>query len=58
MELGIFGSARTVTELKIQVETASSFGYQTFWTPQIFNLDALTALAVIAESVEEICLGK
>ena len=57
MELGIFGSARTVTELKIQVETASSFGYQTFWTPQIFNLDALTALAVIAESVEDIRLG-
>ena len=57
MELGIFGSAKTVAELREQVETANSLGYGTFWTPQVFNLDALTALAVIAGSVDKIRLG-
>tara|TARA_B100000401_G_scaffold220195_1_gene148813 strand:- start:5778 stop:6671 length:894 start_codon:yes stop_codon:yes gene_type:complete len=57
MELGIFGSSRNIDDLKKQVQEANTLGYSTFWTPQIFNLDALTALAVIAESVEDIRLG-
>ncbi len=57
MELGIFGSSRNIDDLKKQVKEANNLGYSTFWTPQIFNLDALTALAVIAESVEDIRLG-
>ena len=57
MELGIFGSSRNIDDLKKQVKEANNLGYSTFWTPQIFNLDALTALAVIAESVEGIRLG-
>ena len=57
MELGIFGSSRNIDDLKKQVQEANTLGYTTFWTPQIFNLDALTALAVIAESVEGIRLG-
>ncbi len=57
MELGIFGSSRNIDDLKKQVQEANNLGYTTFWTPQIFNLDALTALAVIAESVEDIRLG-
>lgn len=57
MELGIFGSSRNVDDLKKQVQEANTLGYSTFWTPQIFNLDALTALAVIAESAEGIRLG-
>ena len=57
MELGIFGSSRNIDDLKKQVQEANNLGYSTFWTPQIFNLDALTALAVIAESVEGIRLG-
>ncbi len=57
MELGIFGSSRNIDDLKKQVQEAKNLGYSTFWTPQIFNLDALTALAVIAESVEGIRLG-
>ena len=57
MELGIFGSSRNIDDLKKQVQVANNLGYSTFWTPQIFNLDALTALAVIAESAEGIRLG-
>ncbi len=57
MELGIFGSSRTVSELTEQVESAANLGYSTFWTPQIFNLDALTALAVVSSNVPNIRLG-
>ena len=57
MELGIFGSSRNVEDLKEQVKVANELGSATFWTPQIFNLDALTALAVVAESVDDIRLG-
>tara|TARA_B100000700_G_C15062246_1_gene866653 strand:+ start:526 stop:1419 length:894 start_codon:yes stop_codon:yes gene_type:complete len=57
MQLGIFGSSRNIDDLKKQVQEAKNLGYSTFWTPQIFNLDALTALAVIAESVDDIRLG-
>ena len=57
MKLGIFGSARSVSELQDQVGIANDLGYATFWTPQIFNLDALTALAVISSSIPDIRLG-
>ena len=57
MELGIFGSSRNVSELTEQVQKAADLGYATFWTPQIFNLDALTALAVVSSNVSDIRLG-
>ena len=57
MELGIFGSSRNVSELSEQVQKAADLGYSTFWTPQIFNLDALTALAVVSSKVANIRLG-
>ena len=57
MELGIFGSSRRVSELTEQVQKAADLGYATFWTPQIFNLDALTALAVVSSKVSDIRLG-
>ena len=57
MELGIFGSSRNVSELTEQVQKAADLGYSTFWTPQIFNLDALTALAVVSSKVANIRLG-
>ena len=57
MELGIFGSSRNIDDLKKQVQEANNSWVFNIWTPQIFNLDALTALAVIAESVEGIRLG-
>ena len=57
MELGIFGSANTVRDLQSQVEIAEKSGFRSFWVPQIFDLDALTALAVIASNVPRIRLG-
>ena len=57
MNLGIFGSANTIDGLRDQVRAAQEAGYGSFWTPQIFDLDALTALAVIAGDVPDIRLG-
>ena len=57
MNLGIFGSSPTIDGLQADVEAAAAAGYASYWTPQIFDLDALTALAVIARSVPEIRLG-
>lgn len=57
MNLGIFGSANTIDGLREQVRAAQEAGYGSFWTPQIFDLDALTALAVIGGDVPDIRLG-
>ncbi|MEM7287938.1 MAG: LLM class F420-dependent oxidoreductase [Actinomycetota bacterium] len=57
MNLGIFGSANTIDGLRDQIRAAQEAGYGSFWTPQIFDLDALTALAVIAGDVPDIRLG-
>ena len=57
MQLGIFGSANTIDGLQARVEASASAGFTSFWTPQIFDLDALTALAVIGKAIPEIRLG-
>jgi F420-dependent oxidoreductase-like protein len=60
MRIGIFNGTvndgtvdRMVEEAK-QVEAA---GFATFWAPQIFGHDALTALAVVAREVPRVELG-
>lgn len=57
MNIGIFGSSPTIDGLQADVEAAAAAGYASYWTPQIFDMDALTALAVIARDVAEIRLG-
>lgn len=57
MDLGFFGSANTVDGLSKQIKAAAQNGFKTFWMPQIFDLDALTALAVVGAEVPEIRLG-
>jgi 5,10-methylenetetrahydromethanopterin reductase len=57
MDIGIFGSAPTIEALKTQVQNAHEAGFRSFWTPQVFDLDALTAYAVIAGEVPDIRLG-
>lgn len=57
MNIGIFGSASTVDGLQAQVANAQELGFGSFWTPQIFDLDALTALAVITKDVPDIRVG-
>ncbi len=57
MHVSIFGSANTVDGLHAEIEAAANAGFGSYWTSQIFDLDALTALAVISKDVPEIRLG-
>ena len=57
MNLGIFGSSATISGLRADIEAAAAAGFGSYWTPQIFDLDALTALAVVAADVPDIRLG-
>jgi F420-dependent oxidoreductase-like protein len=57
MDIGIFGSASTVDGIVAEARSAADGGFGSFWTPQIFGPDAITALAVAASQVEGIRLG-
>jgi F420-dependent oxidoreductase-like protein len=57
MRIGIFGQALTVDDLVEQARKVHERRFASFWTPQIFDLDALTALAVVGREVPELELG-
>ena len=57
MQIGIFGFEPTVEKLTESVAEAADQGFSSFWVPQIFGFDALTALAVVGREVPEIRLG-
>jgi 5,10-methylenetetrahydromethanopterin reductase len=57
MDIGIFGSASTVDGITDQVRAAAGDGFGSFWCPQIFGPDAITALAVAGDRVDGIRLG-
>ncbi|MDA0370371.1 MAG: TIGR03564 family F420-dependent LLM class oxidoreductase [Actinomycetota bacterium] len=60
MRVGIFGGAAndgTLGSMTNEASRAEKDGFASFWVPQIFNHDALTALAVIGREVPRIELG-
>src|SRR4051812_7956635 len=58
MRLGIFnGGESTLDQLIVDAEAVADAGFDSFWMPQIFGFDALTALAVIGREVPRIELG-
>lgn len=57
MNIGIFTERRTVSELVDDVRDFADRGFTSAWVPQIFGLDAMTALAVVAHEVPGIALG-
>jgi F420-dependent oxidoreductase-like protein len=57
MKLDIFGSANTVDRLVEDIASAAAQGFARFWTPQIRDIDALTAFAVAGREVPDIRLG-
>lgn len=60
MRIGIFGGAvngGTVDDVVSEARAAADDGFATYWSPQVFGLDALTALAVVAREVPGIELG-
>lgn len=60
MELGIFSGAvnnGTLDDVVAEAALAERDGFAAYWVPNIFGLDALTSLAVVATSVPRIELG-
>ena len=60
MRIGIFGGAAndgTIDAMVAEARSAEADGFASYWAPQIFGHDALTALAVIGREVPRIELG-
>jgi 5,10-methylenetetrahydromethanopterin reductase len=61
MRIGIFGGdvygGGTIDDVVASARTAADEGFATYWLPQIFGFDALTALAVVGREVPGIELG-
>lgn len=60
MRIGLFGGLAANGPIETMIEdarSAESEGFATYWLPQIFGFDALTAIAVIGREVPRIELG-
>jgi len=57
MRIGIFSQPATVDKGVEHARTFADMGFESFWMPQIFGIDALTTLAVVAREVPSIKLG-
>ena len=60
MSIGVFGGTvndGTVDDVVAEARQAEADGFDSYWAPQIFGNDALTALAVVAREVPRIELG-
>jgi len=60
MRIGVFGGDSAGGPIDAVIDMArgaANHGFATFWLPQIFGLDALTALAVVGREVPDIELG-
>ena len=51
MDIGIFHQPQTVDEAVTLAQEVAAGGFSTFCMPQIFGIDALTTLAVVAREV-------
>ncbi len=52
MDIGIFGFSPTIDKLRNELQTVADQGFSSFWMPQIFGLDALTAIAAAAGDID------
>jgi len=60
MKIGIFGGAvndGTVDDIVAEARSAEQDGFASYWAPNIFGHDALTALAIVGREVPRIELG-
>ncbi|MEC7666079.1 MAG: LLM class F420-dependent oxidoreductase, partial [Actinomycetota bacterium] len=57
MDIAVFGFDPTVDELENSLREAAEQGFPSYWMPQIFGMDALTAIAVAAKNVPNIRVG-
>ena len=57
MRIGTFVDGLTLDELLAFATTAEADGFDSLWVPQIFGLDALSALTLVGHAVPRIELG-
>lgn len=57
MNIGVFSQPATVDEAVTDARRAADAGFASYWMPQIFGMDTLTALAVVGREVPRIALG-
>ena len=57
MKIGVFVDTQSLPDLVDRVQAAADAGFPSAWVPQVFGLDALTALAVAGREVPKIELG-
>src|SRR6266702_4809499 len=60
MRIGIFGgdtANRTIDDVVNDARQAEADGFASYWLPQIFAMDAITALAVVGREVPRVELG-
>ena len=60
MKIGIFGgtvNSGTLDDVVAEARQAESDGFASYWAPNIFGHDALTALAIVGREVPRIELG-
>ncbi len=57
MKIGVFTQEGTVDKVIERVRDAHDRGFARVWMPQVFEMDALTALAIAAREVPDIGLG-
>jgi F420-dependent oxidoreductase-like protein len=57
MDLGVFIDSQSLDDFVPRVASIKDAGFRSAWAPQIFGLDALTALAVAGREVPDIELG-
>jgi F420-dependent oxidoreductase-like protein len=57
VRIGIFIDSMDVDDFVARVRTCHEAGFPSVWAPQIFGLDALTALAIAGREVPDIALG-
>ena len=57
MQIGVFSQPTTVDKGVEHARLFADAGFGSFWMPQIFGVDALTTLAVVAREVPDIRLG-
>ena len=57
MQIGVFGFDQTIEGFEENLRVAADQGFPSYWTPQIFGMDALTGIAVAGRSVPGITVG-
>lgn len=57
MDFGVFIQRNNIDDLIVDARDAANHGFGHVWTPQITDLDAVNAMALVAREVPEVGLG-